>query len=223
MPCFGMGLKEKIQSSRRRKSNASTASHTSDSGNAESESMAVSDTSPLKKANRLPDVAGTAKAANPELKAENSVDTAVSVAPGDVSDPTMSVPGANHHSPQPLPTNSSGHTSMRWWRSKSPARYTPTKCTKRCSPSSMSRCGRPDISCLERTVVLWKYPRSKSPTCTGLGKQRQRRRGKVSGKHIRRRKRGGGARSRLSGGTTSARVPANHSGIRIGKGWSPII
>ncbi|KAK0740458.1 hypothetical protein B0T18DRAFT_449087 [Schizothecium vesticola] len=81
MPCFGMGLKEKFQSSRRRKSNASTASHTSDSANTESESMAANDISPSKKANRLHDVAGTAKAANPELNAGNSVDTAVSVAP----------------------------------------------------------------------------------------------------------------------------------------------
>jgi hypothetical protein len=86
MLCFGMGLKERFQSSRRRKSNAGTASHTSDSANTESEPMAANDISPSKKANHLHDVAGTAKASNPDVNAEDSVDTTVSVAPGDVSD-----------------------------------------------------------------------------------------------------------------------------------------
>ncbi|KAK1834556.1 hypothetical protein QBC39DRAFT_369060 [Podospora conica] len=78
MSCFGMGLKERFH--RRGKSNASNASNTSDSAN--TESMAASEASPSsQKAKRLHDVAEAAKSANPGLEAEDSVDTAVSVAP----------------------------------------------------------------------------------------------------------------------------------------------
>lgn len=156
-----------------------TAASVADSAKADNTELEAEDS-----VNPAESVAGATKVERPGLKTQDSVDTAVSVAPGDVSDPTLPTIVANHQPPQPSPTKSSGRNSTRRLRSKSPARYTRTKCIKRYSQSSMSRCGRPDISWTTRTVVLSRCPRSKSPMCTAPGKPRQRMRGKVASRRL---------------------------------------